>query len=234
MRDYVNVLRVRDYRLLWCGSVASLLGDGATWTALAWLAITIGGAKAVGVMAVCYTLPVIVGGALIGPLLDRFSRRALLVIDAVFRAAVVGTVPVLAATGSMHLWYLYVVAGVYGLLKIVPLGIVPAVTPDLVPKDRMHSAVALEGIAYGAAGMAGPALGGVLIAAFDAPTVLAIDAASYLFFAVCVLAMRSKLPGPRGTPASACCRASAGRPWSRCSAPTPCSSPSRSPSRCST
>ncbi|WBC16738.1 MFS transporter [Micromonospora sp. WMMA1998] len=198
MRDYINALRIRDYRLLWIGSVVNLLGDGASWTALTWMAITQGGAKAVGVMAVCYTLPVILGGALVGPLLDRFSRRTLLVADAFARAAIIGAVPLLDATGALHLWYLYVVAGAYGLLKIVPLGVVPAVTPELVPKKDLHSAVALEGIAYGAAGMAGPALGGLLIAAFGAPVVLGLDALSYVFFAFSVLAMRARLPRPEG------------------------------------
>jgi biotin carboxylase len=141
---------------------------------------------------------VIAGGALIGPLLDRFSRRILLLTDSVLRAVVVASVPVVALVGEVQLWHLYVVAATYGLLKIVPLGVVPAVTPELVPKEQIHSAVALEAIAYGAAGMAGPALGGVLIAAFDAPAVLALDAASYLVLALCVFAMRSKLPRPEG------------------------------------
>ena len=196
MSGYLAVLRFRDYRLLWGGSVVSQLGDGATWIALAWLAVSDGGAGALGVLGVCYTLPVIAGGALVGPLLDRFSRRHLLVADSVLRGAIVALVPVLALTGQLRLWHLFVVAGSYGLLKIVPLGVVPAVVPELVPKERFHTASALELVATGAAGFTGPALGGVLIPLVGAPAVLAVDAVSYLVFAVCVLAMRNRLPRP--------------------------------------
>ncbi|GIJ48370.1 MFS transporter [Virgisporangium aliadipatigenens] len=197
MRDYFTILRDhRDYRLIWGGSVINLLGDGATWTALAWMAITLGDAKAVGVLAICYTLPVIIGGTFVGPIIDRFSRRFLLVSDSVLRAVVVASVPLAAWADSVHLWHLYIVAAVYGLLKIVPLGAVPAVVPDIVPKDKIHTAAALESIAFDAAQMIGPVLGGAMIAAWDAPAVLVFDALSYLLFAGCILAMKNRLPRP--------------------------------------
>jgi MFS family permease len=196
VRDYARVLRVRDYRLLWSGSVVSLFGDGITWVALAWMALTIGGAGALGAISVCYTMPIVIGGALIGPLLDRMSRRILLITDSLFRAAVVSAVPILSIFGALRLWHLFVVATVYGLLKIVPMGVAPAVMPDIVPKNLLQPAVALETLSFGAAGLAGPALGGLLIAAWGAPTVLAIDAGSYLVLALCVFAMHDRLPRP--------------------------------------
>jgi MFS family permease len=197
MRDYVKILRDhRDYRLIWSGSVLNLLGDGATWTALAWMAITLGSAKAVGVLSICYTLPVILGGAFVGPIIDRFSRRFLLVGDSILRAVVVVTVPIAAALGEVHLWHLYLVAAVYGLLKIVPLGAVPAVVPDLVPKNMINTSAGLEAIAFDVAMMVGPVLGGFMIAIWNAPVVLAFDAATYVLFALCVLAMKNRLPKP--------------------------------------
>ena len=197
MRDYFSILRrYRDYRLIWSGSVVNLLGDGATWTALAWIAVTRGGASTLAVLSICYTLPIIVGGSVIGPLIDKFSRRFILVSDSVLRAIVVATVPLAQAFSSVHMWQLYFVAGVYGLLKIVPLGAVPAVVPDLVPKDMIHTAAALESIAYDVAQMLGPVLGGVMIAVWNAPDVLAFDAGTYLFFVLCILLMKNRLPKP--------------------------------------
>lgn len=196
MTGYLSVLRIADYRKLWAGSLLSLLGDGATWTALAWLALGAGGTKALGVIGICYTLPVMVGGAVVGPLLDRFSRRTLLVTDNVVRGLVVASVPVAAAVGEAPLGMLYVVAAVYGLFKIVPLGVVPAVVPDLVPADRLQPAAALETVGYGVAGLAGPALGGLLIPVISGEGVLAIDAVSYGLFALLVLSMTARLPRP--------------------------------------
>ena len=196
MKAYLSVLRIADYRKLWFGSLLSLLGDGATWTALAWLALDQGGTAALGVIGICYMLPVTIGGAVVGPVLDRFSRRNLLIADNLIRGAAVLSVPLTAMAGDVSLGMLYLVAAVYGLFKIVPLGVVPAVVPELVDKDQLQPAAALETIGYGVAGLAGPALGGLLIPVIGGEGVLAIDAASYGVFAILVWLMKAKLPRP--------------------------------------
>lgn len=196
MKTYLTVLRIADYRKLWIGAVVSLLGDGASWTALAWLGVSRGGAEALTVLGVCYTAPIIVGGLLAGKLVDRFSRRNLLVLDSVVRGGAMAAIPILALTGSLQLWHAYVVAAIYGLFKILPIGIVPAVLPELVPEDKLPTAIAMEAIATGAAGLIGPAIGGALIPLVGVQGVLAIDAASYLAFALFVLSMKAKLPRP--------------------------------------
>jgi len=203
MKSYLSVLRLRDYRLLWSASVLNLIGDGATWTALSWLAISKAGAGALSVLAICYTMPVILGGAIVGPLLDRFSRRAVLITDSVIRGVLVASVPLVALVGDVALWQLYVVAGSYGLLKIVPLGAVPTIVPELVPKEKLQPAAALETIAYGAAGFAGPAIGGLLIPVIGGEAVLALDAGSYLIFALAIAAIRTSLARPEPAPAPA-------------------------------
>src|SRR5688572_27704129 len=104
MRAYLAVLRIPDYRLLWIGLVLNLLGDGATFAAMAWITVDRAGAAGLGVLGVCFTLPVLLGGAIIGPLLDRFSRRKLLIYDSVFRAFAVAAIPLLSALGVMQMW----------------------------------------------------------------------------------------------------------------------------------
>lgn len=210
MRVYLAALRNRDFRRLWIGALISLLGDGATWTALAWIAVTRGGAGSLAVLGVCYSAPVIVGGLLAGKVVDRFSRRRLLVIDSAVRAAAMLTVPVLFGLGDLHLWNLYAVAAVYGLFKILPIGIVPAVLPDLVPAEQLDTAIAMEAIATGAGGLLGPALGGAMIAFFSPPWVLLVDAASYLIFAAAVLSLRAPLGRPVVPPPSDDASATAG------------------------
>ncbi|MGW7362019.1 MFS transporter [Streptomyces sp. NPDC054841] len=196
MRNYLEVLRNRDYRKLWIGAVISLLGDGATWTALAWIAVSTGGAKTLAVLGVCYSAPVLFGGVLAGKVVDRFSRRKLLVFDSVVRAAAMAAVPLLYVMDALSVWHLYAVAAVYGLFKILPIGIIPAVLPDLVPKKQLDTAIALEAVAYGAAGLAGPALGGLLIPFIGGHWVLGLDAVSYLVFAGLVMSMKARLDRP--------------------------------------
>ena len=196
MKAYVAVLRVADYRLLWTALVINLLGDGATYTALAWITVERAGAGGLGVLGVCLTLPVIAGGAVIGPLLDRFSRRKLFIYDSVFRGAVVALIPLAAALGRLEMWQLYAVALVYGLLKIIPLAGTPAVIPELVPQGELQAAMGLEATAMGAANVLGPALGALLITLIGASNVLLLDAATYLAFAFLISLIKAPLDRP--------------------------------------
>ena len=195
-RAYLEVLRERDFRLLWTGSVVSLIGDGSTWIALSWIAVTTGGVGSLTLLGVCYFAPILVGGPLAGWIVDRFSRRWILVVDCVLRGLVMLSVPLYAFFSEVPLTYLYAVAAVYGLLKIVPIGVVPAVIPDLVPKSGLSAAIALEITAASAAGLIGPAVGGALIPLIGAHGVLTVDALSYFVFAGAVLRMRSRLDRP--------------------------------------
>ncbi|WP_051966859.1 MFS transporter [Kitasatospora mediocidica] len=196
MKKYGAVLRFADFRRIWSGVTLSMLGDGASWTALAWIAVTRGGAGALALLGILYTAPIILGGALAGLIVDRVSRRLLLITDSVVRGCAVGCLPVLAATGQLRLWELYAAAAVCGLLKILPIGIVPAVLPSLVPAELVPTAIALEVVSQGITGLAGPALGGVLIPLLGAEQVLGLAAVSFLLFAVFVRRMDDRLVRP--------------------------------------
>ncbi|HEV2886981.1 MAG TPA: MFS transporter [Jatrophihabitans sp.] len=190
------MLRIADYRLLWTALVINLLGDGATYTALAWITVERAGAAGLGVLGVCLTLPVIAGGAVIGPLLDRFSRRKLFIYDSVFRGLVVALIPLVAALGWLQMWQLYAVALLYGLLKIIPLAGTPAVIPELVPEGELQAAFGLEATAMGAANVAGPAIGALLITLIGSSNVLLLDAATYLAFAFLISRISAPLDRP--------------------------------------
>lgn len=203
MKAYAAVLRIADYRLLWIGLVLNLLGDGATFAAMAWITVNAAGAAGLGLLGVCFTVPVIVGGTVVGPLLDRFSRRKLLVYDSIFRGIVVATIPLMSALGLFAMWQLYVFATIYGLLKIIPLAGTPAVIPELVPAEHLQAATGLESTAMGAANIAGPAIGAMLILAVNASNVLLLDAATYLAFAALITAIKAPLGRPERTGTSA-------------------------------
>ena len=185
---------------LWIGSSISLLGDGMTLVALSWLVLDgPGGVGRLSLLAACYTAPVLVGGLVVGPLLDRFDKRHVLAADSLIRGAAVATVPLAAALGGVPGWLPFVVAALYGLLRMVPLAGVPAAIPDLVEPKWLDRANALESLSYAVSGIAGYTLAGTLIDAIGAANVLALDAASYLCFAVAVLAIRTPLrPHPAG------------------------------------
>jgi hypothetical protein len=195
MRRYLHVLNTIDFRRLWAGATVSTLGDGMTFVALSWLVLTgPGGTAALGVLGICYTAPVLVGGLAVGPLLDRFDKRIVLIADSLLRAAAVMSVPLTAALGAMPDWLPFVVAAVYGLLKMVPLAGFPAAIPQLVNEDDLDTANALESLSFSLAMVIGPAAAGLLIDRIGAANVLLIDGVSFLVFALATATVRPLSP----------------------------------------
>ena len=194
MRAYVNVLRHKGFRRLLLGATVSAVGDGMTFVALSWLVLAQpGGAARLGLLGVCYTAPVLAGGLLVGPLLDRFDKRVVFVADSLVRAAVVAAIPVAAVLGGAPDWLPFVVAGCHGLLKMVPLAGFPAAVPQLVPDTDLEPANALESMSFSLAFVLGPAAAGLLISQVSAETVLVVDSASFLAFALAAAMVREPL-----------------------------------------
>jgi MFS family permease len=189
---------LRPFRLYWLGFTGSYLGDELTKVAFVWFVYDqTRSAEAVGWLMACFTGPIVVGAFLAGWALDRFDRRTVLLADNLVRAVVIGLIPALHMVGTLALWHLYVAAAVYGLLLMVPLAGTPSLIPALVPNDKIATANALEMLGYTVGSVVGPALGGVLIAAWGAPFAVLADVASYLAFAWCLWRMGPVSPrGP--------------------------------------
>src|SRR5262245_49074684 len=182
---YRQIFQNRSFRLFWSGFSFSVLGDAMTRVALTWFVYeATRSAEALGWLMICYTGPIIVGALLAGTLLDRFDRRAVMVVDNVVRGLAVALVPLLSALGRLEVWHVYAVAAVYGLLMMISLAGGPSLVPSLVPREQLATANALEMLSWTLGGVLGPALAGVLIVWVGAPNVVIVDAVSYFVFAL--------------------------------------------------
>ncbi|HYN68650.1 MAG TPA: MFS transporter [Candidatus Eisenbacteria bacterium] len=197
MNRYLQLLRKREFALLWGGATVSALGDGMSFVALVWLVIERGGTSAdVGWLAAVYTAPVVIGGLAAGVILDRFDPRRVLAVDNAIRGLAVASVPVAAALGVLTTAQLFVVAAIFGLLFMTSAAGIPTLIPRLVEREDLTTANAMESLSYGIAGLVGPTVAGLVIAGLGAPIVLALDAATYGIFVIFLLAMRrERAPG---------------------------------------
>jgi MFS family permease len=171
-----------------------------TRVALTWYVFELtGSARALGLLTLAYTGPVLVGGFLAGFLLDRFERRDVILLDSILRGGAVLIVPVFHSLDILELWHLYLVAAVYGSLMMISLAGGPALVRSLVPKEQLDTANALETLSFTLSGVIGPPLAGLLIGRIGAPNVVLLDALSYFTFAALLLrvtaASGSKTPG---------------------------------------
>jgi Na+/melibiose symporter-like transporter len=196
----LRALRHRDFRLLWIGQAVSLLGDGIYLVAIAWLVYDISNEPgALALVGLAWTLPQVAGLLVGGVLSDRFERRLLLVIADLLRFAAISVIAVLALTDAAELWHLVALVVFYGLGEALFQPTFTAIVPDVVPRDELLQANALKevmeplGLRF-----AGPALGGLLIAAFDVGVAFVVDAGTFAAAAVAVSLM-SRQRRPRET-----------------------------------
>jgi MFS family permease len=192
----LGALRHRDFRLLWIGQAVSLTGDGIYLVAIAWLVYDISNEPgALAIVGFAWTLPQVAGLLLAGVLSDRFERRRLLVIADLIRFAAIGAIAVLAFGESDRLWPVVLLVVVYGLGQALFQPAFTAIVPEVVPREELLHANALRELME-PLGMrfAGPALGGVLIAALGVGTAFLIDALTFILSAAVVMLIRRRPP----------------------------------------
>jgi DHA3 family tetracycline resistance protein-like MFS transporter len=186
-------LRHRDFRLLWSGMCISLLGDGVFLVAMAWQVYALSNAPtALALVGIAMTVPTIAFLLVGGAMSDRFDRRRLMLAADVVRGLSVGLIAVLSLTGSLELWHMVVLVGVYGAGTAFFTPAFDAIVPDVLPAQELAQANSLDQFVRPLAlRLAGPALGGLLIELVGVGSAFALDAASFVVSALALLAMRS-------------------------------------------
>ena len=176
-----SLLHNAMFRRLWFALTLSRLGDQLTVLALTWfvLQLTNSGA-AIGLVLLCFQLPIVVTGPLVGKLLDRFQFRTVMGVDNFCRAIIMMGFPVLHGLGALQLWHVYLLAMLAGAISPATEVGLPVAIPHLVAGDKLEDANALLSMVWEIATLAGPALGGLLVGLFGAPPVILLDALSFL------------------------------------------------------
>ncbi len=166
----------------------SLVGDGIFLIAIAWEAYSLWNAPAaLAIVGIGMTVPTVLFLLPAGVVSDRFDRRAVMLWADALRALAVGALAVLAFASVLRLWELVVLVGVYGVGTAFFMPAFDAIVPDLLPPAELAAANALDQFVRPIAfRLAGPALGGPLVAA-GAGVAFAVDAASFAFSAVTVI-----------------------------------------------
>lgn len=189
-------LRHRDFRLLWVGMTASLIGDGIFIVSLAWQVYQLSNAPtALSIVGVAMTVPQIVFLLLGGVVSDRFDRRRVMIAADALRALSLIALGLLsiAPEGTLQIWHVMIVAAVFGAGTAFFGPAFDAIVPQLVPSDDLNQANSLDQfVRPAAARMLGPAVGGWLIAAWGPGTAFLIDACTFVVSIACVALMRAR------------------------------------------
>lgn len=178
------------FRHLWVGLTISRMGDALTVVALTWFVLQLtGSGLAIGLLVLCFQLPAMISSPLLGKLLDRFQPRVIMGFDNFWRAALIAAIPLLYWSGSLRLWMVYGLALCAGLLAPATEVGTRVVIPRLVPWKELERANALSSISWDAATLVGPALAGFLVFYINAPAVLLLDAATFVFMGMMAISL---------------------------------------------
>ena len=186
-------LRFRDFRLLWTGLAISLIGDGLWVIATTWQVIELdGGPAQLSLVATGWSAGLIAFVLVGGIVADRVSRRAIMLAADIVRAAIVLTVAALSLSGAIEIWQLAVAAFLVGAGDAFFVPAYTAVLPRLLPDDQLLAANGLEGMVRPLAAWAiGPALGGLVIAAFSPGAAILTAGLTWIFSASCLALIRT-------------------------------------------
>ncbi|WP_195849345.1 MFS transporter [Arthrobacter sp. AQ5-05] len=159
-------LKIRNYRIF---ASANLLAVIAVWmqrVAQDWMVLELSGSvTAVGITVFMQFIPSLVLMPLGGILADRYSKRLILMISQSAAGILAAIMAVLALTGHLEVWHIYVIAFVLGLVVVADQPARQVFVNELVGPRQLRNAISLNSSIFQMGGMVGPAVSGVLIMA---------------------------------------------------------------------
>lgn len=177
------VLKRRDFRGLFLGMTLSRIGDTMTFVVISWIALSIGGPRAVGLVVFAGGAVTPLTGPVIGHLLDRFGLRLLMLADNLGRGLLMLGLAALVSSGHVRVGYLVAFSVVTaGLSPATELGQGVAI-PMIVGAEDLQSANMLMSSSWDLAAWLGPGLAGLAMNVFGAAPVLLIDATTFFLMA---------------------------------------------------
>ncbi|HEX2142021.1 MAG TPA: MFS transporter, partial [Candidatus Limnocylindria bacterium] len=165
LRRGFEALATRNFRLYWTGQGISRIGTWMQQISLPWLVLELGGSPIqLGIVAALEFVPSLLLAPFGGVLVDRIDkRRALLVTQSLATVQVVVLLAV-TVTGLVSIPLVMALALVLGLINALDMPVRQSLAADLVPRELLPNAIALNSMAFNGARVIGPALGGVIIA----------------------------------------------------------------------
>lgn len=206
MRSHLtNLWQNQDFLKLWSAQTTSVFGTQTALLAYPLTAILILEASAVemGVLRAVGSASAILVGFFVGVLVDRVSRKPLLIIADLGRAGLALMIPIAAFFGVLRIEHLYIITFFAGALNITSEVAAMAFLPSVVEKENLVEGNSKFAATDSLAAIAGPSLSGILVQILTAPVTIIIDAVSFVLSAFFVWLIRTpeeKIPATKERP----------------------------------
>jgi MFS family permease len=192
-RTFASLRHHRNYRLFFFGQLTSVAGTWMQNIALAWVVVELAPHSrglAVGLLSVCRFGPFTVLGLFAGVVTDRFDNRRTVIVTQTVQMVLSAVLATLTLLGHIQLWEVYAIAALTGTAVVFDAPSRQNLTFQMVGKDALPNAVALNSSLFNLARIFGPAVAGVVIAVVGTGWCFVVNTASFLAVLGALLAMR--------------------------------------------
>ncbi len=187
-------LRHRNYRLYWFGQIASLIGTWMQSVSQPWLVLQLGGSPIqLGTVLALQFAPAMFLAPLGGVLADRVDKRNALRVTQSVALVQAAVLCALTFTGVVEIWHIYILATVLGVTSAVDMPIRQSFAAELVPRDELVNAIALNSTSFNLARVIGPAIAGLTLAVFGTAFNFGLNAVSYFAVLIALTMMDASL-----------------------------------------
>jgi MFS family permease len=187
----LRVFRHRNYRLFFSGQLVSLMGTWMQTVAQAWLVYSLTHSTfLLGVTSFCSMVTVFFMASLGGMIADRVDRRKMLIVTQSLAMLQAALLAVLTLTGTVQVWEIIALAFGLGLVNSVDVPTRQAMTLDMVGREDLRHAIALNSMMFNLARVIGPSIAGALIAVVGEGVCFGFNALSFAAVLTSLILMR--------------------------------------------
>ena len=196
----LRAFRYRDFRLFWSGQLVSLVGTWMQSVGQAWVVLEITGSPLkLGSITALQFGPMLFLSFLAGALADRVRKRRLLLLTQSALMVQAFALAALAWTGHIQYWHIAVLAAVYGIANTLDLPARQSFVVQIVGRNDLINAIALNSAVFNGARVVGPAVAGLLVARYGVAIAFLLNGLSFLGVITALCAIRNEgEPRPRG------------------------------------
>ena len=190
----------RNYRLWFIGQLISLAGTWMQNIAQGWLVYELSHSTLMlGIVGFAAAIPVLIMAPWAGVVADRLPRRNLLVVTQTSAMLLAFILAALTFSGLVQVWHVVLMAVGLGLVNAFDAPARQSFIVDMVGREDLSNAIALNSIMFNSARIIGPAIAGLLLAAVGSAWCFFINGLSFLAVIICLLAMRMPKFQPKPT-----------------------------------
>jgi MFS family permease len=189
----LRALQYRNYRLFFVGQLISLVGTWMQMVAQSWLVYRLTGSSfLLGSVGFASQIPVFLLAFIGGSVADRYNRHKIVIGTQIASMVLAFVLAILTLTNAIQVWHIFVLSALLGVVNAFDMPVRQAFTVELVGKEDLMNAIALNSSLFNGARVLGPAVAGILIAGIGDGWCFFCNGVSYIAVIIGLLMMKMK------------------------------------------